>query len=489
MPYRLRSGFLLAIVLGGGVYSLVEYGLGGSARVFLFAFVALSGMLLGMRAGILSLVVTFLILGVFAVGMVIGFIPAPILGANADSRNWADWILAVTYFILLASTSTMTSSTVVRFLERSLNRQKNLADDLKKEQASLERRVADRTADLQRRLVQIRTAVEINRAINSLLDPQVLLQEVVNLVQQRLDLYYVGVFLVDESEGNAVLRAGTGSAGEKMLAAGHRLQVGGSSMIGWTVANRKARIALDVGNEAIRFNNPNLPLTRSELALPLVSGNRILGAMTVQSIQANAFDEDDILIFQGITDSLAVALENARLFQQSQQDLDEIRALNRQYLKKAWMDVGYTHQDLDYTFTNPVARPSETVHALQVPITLRDTTIGQLQLETGVARLSQEELDLVDAITTQTALALESARLLEETQNHAAQEEKINQLTAQFTQAIRIEDILKSALVGLGDLPSVAEVSVHLIPPEVKSIDSAVQRERNGQENIEESDQ
>jgi GAF domain-containing protein len=472
LPYRLRSGMLLTILLSGAIYSFIQYGLGGSARIFLFTFISLCGMLLGMQAGTISLVASFLILGFFAVGMIVGFIPAPPLGANADSGNWTDWALAVTYFVLLATTATITSSTIVRSLENSLHRQKSLTDDLAREHETLENRVAERTTDLQRRLIQIRTTVEINRAINSLLDPQILLQEVVNLVQQRMNLYYAGVFLLDDSRTFAVLRAGSGTAGEKMLAAGHRLQVGGSSMIGWTIANRKARIALNTGKEAIRFNNPNLPLTRSELAIPVMSGNRILGAMTIQSTSESAFDEDDILIFQSISDSLAIALENARLYQQSQQDLDEIRALNRQYLEKVWMEMHSTHDHLDYTYTNPTARPSASPNVIQVPITLRDTRIGQLQLETGSAALTEEEMDMVEAITSQTALAVESARLLEETQNRAAQEGKINQLTEQFSQALNIDEILKTALVSLGGIPSVSEVAVRLYPQNDSSIDS-----------------
>ena len=147
----------------------------------------------------------------------------------------------------------------------------------------------------------------------------------VDLACQRFDLCYAGLFLVD-SEGQwtgepnrwAVLRSGTGEAGRKMLAQDHKLEIGGTSMIGWCTANRQARIALDVGEEAVRFDNPLLPETRSEMALPLISGGRVIGALSIQSSQPAAFSEEDIATLQSMADQLANAIQNAYLFDQIQ---------------------------------------------------------------------------------------------------------------------------------------------------------------------------
>ncbi|MBN1954538.1 MAG: PAS domain S-box protein [Anaerolineae bacterium] len=161
----------------------------------------------------------------------------------------------------------------------------------------------------------LRAAADVSKAISTILNPEELMDRTVNLIQARFNFYYVGLFLVDEADGYAVLHAGTGKAGQQMLAAGHKLEVGGSSMIGWCTARGKARIALDVGEEAIRFDNPALPLTRSEMALPLLSRGRFcIGALTVQSSEAAAFRSDDIAILQTMADQLAIAIENARLY-------------------------------------------------------------------------------------------------------------------------------------------------------------------------------
>ncbi len=197
-----------------------------------------------------------------------------------------------------------------------------------------ERRLAE--IELERRNAQLQTSAEVSRAATSLLDPEELIQQVVNLVRERLKLYYAGLFLVDrtgEWTGKpgkwAVLRAGTGEAGRQMVKEGHKLEIGGESMIGSCVANAQARIALDVGEEAVRFDNPWLPETRSEMALPLISRGQVLGAMTIQSTEGAAFSDEDIAILQTMADQLAAAIENARLFEEQSGRADELTTLNQ----------------------------------------------------------------------------------------------------------------------------------------------------------------
>ncbi len=175
----------------------------------------------------------------------------------------------------------------------------------------------------EKRALLLQTAAEVSRAASSILDPDELIRQVVQLARERFDLYYAGLFLVDESGRWAVLRAGTGEAGQKMLEQGHKLEIGGASMIGWCIANKRARIALDVGAEAVRFDNPFLPETRSELALPLISRGEAIGALTIQSTREVAFSEEDIAVLQTMADQLANAITNARLYEQAQQEIAE----------------------------------------------------------------------------------------------------------------------------------------------------------------------
>ncbi|MCC7360242.1 MAG: GAF domain-containing protein [Anaerolineales bacterium] len=171
----------------------------------------------------------------------------------------------------------------------------------------LERKVEARTQ-------QLAAAAEVGRAATSILSTDELLRRTVDLIRDRFGYYHVSVFLLDEAGQTAVLQEATGEIGAQLKARGHHLGVGSPSLIGWVTANRKPRIALDVGEDAVYFQNDLLPDTRSEAALPLRVGDRLIGALDVQSRALNAFNQADIEVLQVLADQLATAIENGRLF-------------------------------------------------------------------------------------------------------------------------------------------------------------------------------
>ncbi|MFN2109407.1 MAG: GAF domain-containing protein, partial [Anaerolineae bacterium] len=171
---------------------------------------------------------------------------------------------------------------------------------------------------LQRHATLLKASARAAKAITTILDPYELFQRTVDIICNEFNFYYAGVFLLDDTGQFAVLKAGRGEAGKKMIAEGHKLAVGGNSMIGAAVQNREGRIALDVGEEAIFFENPHLPDTRSEMALPLVVGDEVIGALTVQSTQEAAFHDEDIAALQTMADQLAVAIHNSNLHREKQ---------------------------------------------------------------------------------------------------------------------------------------------------------------------------
>jgi GAF domain-containing protein/HAMP domain-containing protein len=184
------------------------------------------------------------------------------------------------------------------------------------------------TKVLSRQAIQLQTAADVSRSVSSELNKGELIQKAVNLVRDRFDLYYVGLFLLDSQQHFAVLEAGTGQAGREMLASGYKLEVAEDSMIGWCINHKEPRIAQNTNKEFVRFRNPLLPNTHSELALPLISQGRVIGAMSVQSEQESAFSPEDITILQTMGDQLANGIEKARLYEQIQQraiELDKAR--------------------------------------------------------------------------------------------------------------------------------------------------------------------
>ncbi len=349
---------------------------------------------------------------------------------------------------------------------------------------TLEQRVADRMRSLQ-------TAAEVSRAVTSVLDPEELLNQVVDLVGERFDYYYVGLFLVDSERRFAVLHAGTGSAGQQMLAAGHRLEIGGDSMIGQCVARSEARIALDVGEEAVRFENPYLPRTRSEMALPLRSRGRVIGAMTVQSAEESAFDEADIAVLQTVADQVAVAIDNARLFSETQTALEEMEATHRRYLREEWRTYRESVGVVGYETEQPEAPPlgdevlaeirqaiigegpvlqggqeedGRTHSALVVPVALRGEVIGALgvQDEDGTRQWTDEEIALVQVVAERMALAADNLRLLDESQRRAAREQLVSDISARIRTSLDPDVVLKTTVRELGRALGVERASIEI---------------------------
>jgi len=463
-PYDLRGQVLIIMLFAASAVIFLKVGITVVGAASLFGYILYTTILFGGKAGARAFVLSSFALGFLAFAFRNGMISAPANTAGIDVTQPANWVQYVIPLMAVIGVLAVAIRILVNELASKTTSYRVLSNNMAYEQQKMAEMLQKGTSRIERREQQLRTAFQISRDFSTMLDPTELLNRVVNSVRDNFDLYYVGIFLLDEEKRYAVLTAGTGEAGEKMIAANHRLEIGGTSMIGWCISNRKARIALDVGADQIRFNNLYLPSTRSEMALPVVFQDQAIGALTIQSAEANAFQDEDIMILQGIADSLAIALENARLFQQTQQALDELRVYNQNYIQDTWGNTLASQGNFSYSFQNPKASSAGGAsRELNIPVTLRDQQIGQISLETADDSLSNEDHAFLDAILTQTALALENARLLEETQRRAVQEQKLNDLSTQLSKASSIEYILQTAARELGQLPMVSEVAVQLV--------------------------
>ncbi|MDO9300711.1 MAG: GAF domain-containing protein, partial [Anaerolineales bacterium] len=336
-----------------------------------------------------------------------------------------------------------------------------MTDQLNQTLLGLEQRVAERTTDLElsrqqsiKRANELQSIGEISKIITGEQKLENLLPLITRLVSERFNFYHAGIFLVDNTNQFAVLQAANSTGGKNMLERGHKLEVGGSGIVGYVAQSGLPRISLDVGQDAVFFNNPDLPNTRSELALPLKVRNRTVGVLDVQSEKPGAFTDNDTNTLSILADQIAIALENARLFTQTQQALDEARALYRQNVQEGWKTFSREKEFIGYqqslTSGKKLTELVETdeiqqtmnrgevliFHAdgvtqeasIVVPIKLRGQIIGNMNIKapTKNRQWSTDEVNLAETISERLSIALENARLIQESQRQLSKEQTIS---------------------------------------------------------------
>ncbi|MDQ7029452.1 MAG: GAF domain-containing protein [Ardenticatenia bacterium] len=322
VEYFIRAGVFLLFLYILGLLSQTRYFIGfeGNGELVFMTFSVLSAVLLGRKVGFMALILSVGTMFIFALLYAGGLIPPPHhLGSSTSLVEWVDEPLQLFVFGTgtIVPISYLLESFRAAFMESERARV-----ELEAHRQRLHHMVEERTAHLERRTRELQVAAEVARdaALATNLDD--LLNQAVNLIRDQFGFYHAGLFLVDEHGEYAVLRAATGGSGQKMLAEHHKLKVGEVGIVGYVTATGESRIALDVGTDAAHFKNPLLPRTRSELALPLRVGDRVIGALDVQSERPEAFDDDDVAIFQVMADQLAVAIERTRLFEQVRATLE-----------------------------------------------------------------------------------------------------------------------------------------------------------------------
>jgi GAF domain-containing protein len=311
------------------------------------------------------------------------------------------------------------------------------------------------------------------RTIASVQNLDALLPNIAKLVSEQFGYYHTGIFLLDEAGQYAVLKAANSEGGRRMLSRGHRLRLDAKSIVGFVTSHGEPRIALDVGADSVYFNNPDLPGTRSEMALPLRVSGRVTGALDVQSLQTQAFTEEDIFVLSTLADQIAIAIENARLFGEAQKALADSQQTYEKYVKQSWNSFVQQARHTGFIFDGkqvlpldpqprrePIKRAIKTgslsldkaSETVAIPIKLRGQTIGVLDVRSkkGERRWTQDEITLLEAAAERAALALENARLVESAQRRAARERAIGDISAKIGAVSSFEYILQTAVEELG---------------------------------------
>ena len=360
--------------------------------------------------------------------------------------------------------------------------------ELRELQISLEKRVEERTDSLatashdsERRAKQFEGITLVSNTIASIRSLENMLPKITELISQQFGYYHAGIFLNDANNENAVLSAANSEGGQRMLNRGHQLKIGEQGIVGYATSTGKPRIALDVGEDAVYFDNPDLPDTRSEMALPLKIGEGVVGALDVQSTEASAFSEEDISVLTLLADQVSLAIENARLFDQARKSLAESEALYRQYLRQAWSRLPKEQNLAGFRYNVRGASPIEAkspednsatniktegefrAPRISIPITIRGETIGTLAVQIPDAdSINDDQMDLVNAVAERVALSAENARLFEETTRRAERERLVSDITVKIRGTNDPDAMIKTALEELKQ--ALGATKVQLVP-------------------------
>ncbi|MGC8856049.1 MAG: GAF domain-containing protein [Anaerolineae bacterium] len=343
-------------------------------------------------------------------------------------------------------------------------------------QVSTEKIISERTHALERRTAQLHAIASLSRKATEIRDLPSLLNNVVHLITEQFGFYHTGIFLIDENRRFAVLQAASSEGGRKMLEAGHRLQLGVQGIVGYVAAQGRPRIALDVEADSVFFNNPYLPFTRSEMALPLIAREQIIGVLDIQSDQPQAFSPDDIEILQTLADQLAIAIENARLFGESQAIIAQLEALTMLQTRQAW-EKFIARRRLAYQYTplgvtplsteKPTSLPGKTGKTLEIPLQLRGQIIGTITLSRSESapNWTNRDRELASEIANQIALAVDNSRLLEEIQRSAARDHLVANISSRIRETLDLETVLQTAVVEFQKAFGLKEAEIRLEPP------------------------
>jgi len=349
-----------------------------------------------------------------------------------------------------------------------------MTEELNQTLLGLEQRVEERTQALKSRSDQLEAIAEVAHSVAAILELDPLLSEIAKLASERFGFYHVGIFLLDASREFANLRAANSEGGRRMLTRGHRLKVGEQGIVGFVTFRGQARVALDVGEEAVYFNNPDLPDTHSEVALPLKFGKEIIGALDIQSTKPDAFSQEDVGIFSILADQISVAIQNVQSLEQAQRALLEAEAASSQLLAEAWRGAsekvrarGYRFDGIRHEPLREAGNPAEEKDILAAPVQLRGQTIGRLKLRASDAKRqwTDDERAIIESAAERVAIALEGARLLDEAQKRAARETFLSEIGAKLGASFQLDSILRDTVEELGQTLKGSTVSFQLVNP------------------------
>lgn len=463
------------VLIGAG--SIAADGVRGTSMLAYITLALLASIVISLRVGIIVIMASTIMLWVLALMETNGYI-TPNMASGPFNY-------ALTYsvnFIIIAVLIYISTNSLKVALERANKSEDDLREsnrELKELAQDLEQRVEERTKELKGRTGQLEAIADVARSLATIQEMERLLSKITELVSARFGFYHVGIFLLDPNKEYAILSAANSQGGRNMLTRGHRLKVGEQGIVGHATFSGNPRIALDVGEDAVYFDNPDLPDTHSEVALPLRFGDEIIGALDIQSTEVDAFSQENVETFSVLADQVSVAIQNTRSLEQAQRALRELEVASRQSTSKTWRQYIETIRTKGYRYNGIKPLPlkesyksaKENDATLSIPVQLRGNTIGRLKLKAKdqTRDWTDDELAIIESSAERVAIALESARLLDDAQKRASRESFLSEMAAKLSGSFQLDSILRDTVEELGQTLPGSKVTFQLVNPSASS--------------------
>lgn len=329
---------------------------------------------------------------------------------------------------------------------------------------SLEDQVKERTKDLS-------LSMAVGQQAAAIREETKLLPTITKYIQEQFNLYYVQVYYVDDVRRNIVLRQGTGEVGKLLLERKHQLPLGIGSIVGQVASTGKSIVVPNTELSDIHKANPLLPDTRSELAVPLVVENVVLGVLDMQDSKAHTFTKANLTVFEAMATQLAIAIDGARQWSAAQDSQKKAEQVLQQLTRDAWSDTlekRYHSKQLGYTYNLSSLSAIETPlngsdDDVRIPLKIQGQTMGyiSLKLPDGQSGSGDEAL-ILEAVSQQLSQKVENLRLFDATQRNAWRDQVIGEATSKVWSSAEIETVMKSAIEELGDRLNASDVVIRL---------------------------
>ena len=489
----LRKGFVrftsivLVVITWIASNSIAASGFGIKDASYLlnFAIILMAGLLLGWQASLITTVISIFSgmgLAYAEANGLINIAPYPVISFARDMA-FTFGLNAVLIYLLING------------LENALKKSRTNLDDLEAANTNLnftQTELKNRSEELivankqlENSTKKLRTVAEVTSTAASLRNFESLVSLTTSIISDQLGYYHVAIFLLDEHRQYAILRSANTEGGSKMLARGFRVPVGQLGIVSSVAQTGQPRIVFNAGENRMFFNNPDLIGTQSELTLPLKSGDEIIGVLDIQSVKPGDFTEEDVSILSILADQVAIALENARLFDESQRALREANIESLQASRKAWQEYTKTVQTRGYRYDGIKSEPLKDAQLsndendrLLIPVQLRGQTIGRLKLSAAdpSRQWTDDELIMISATAERVALALEGARLLDEAQKRAIRETFLSEVATKLSTSFQLDSILRDTVQELGQTLKNSTVTFQLVNPSAPPVSSEPQK-------------